>query len=994
MLDRSGWYPPGQVSYPPELPTYLKNVCDLKPIVGVPSDAEVIGIHAVILAANRVSGIPGMHDPSLLMGLADHLFSAQMAKYRSKYSLIVFPSDATYTPPALPAHVPVNLESVSGAPSDEEIIKAQDAVRSYQQFSHAPSMFDPHVNMEVSQHLFNLQMSRYMRHAGEHQPSAVPQAVTRPETSTPTIGRISHITDDSAIATNNAGTGANIVGANQSPHSVPTTHVHELLERSNQLAERFNVPLERSNELAERSAQPIDQSNRLPDHFAQVLERLTQIVEHAHQPTEQSNQLAERFNSLIERFNEVTEQLGRPAEQANRLAERSNQLVEQLNQPLQQSNRLVERFNQLFEGSNRLLAQILQPLQQSNQIAERLNRLIEGFNQPLQKSNEISEKANQLAEQATKSAEILEETMKRINRVLVGIQHAIVRLHKDNTLAALDCLVNEAGETPCMSKTNAFLSFRWLMLDQGCSLDDRIPVVISGVPQDLFIHRFWLGGFLRFYGIGAGLCQGSSLKLIRWQAGGFKVVNLITNVDRARIDAAVIRTLAPTMSSDPVDEACSPPGLPPYLKSVYDLKPIWGVPSDEEVIGIHAVIRMANKVIDVPGMGDSVLLAQLMEHLFNVQMGEFRYHSTYRGLALLEDTTFTPPALPVHVAVQLEPITGPPSEEEIIKVHNAVRSYHHFTNTPSIFDPHVEMELSQHLFNLQMARYTERAKKNRASSAPHKTPNSKLAKSVERAVDVAEETSATNNAGIGANTAGLIQPAERATEVDLHDAIERANRLAENANRLAERSNQLIERSNQLIERSNKIAEHTNQLLERSSQCLEQSNKHAGCFDELSKKVNQHLERPNQPSDQSNPMAEKLTKSAEKLEGIFGNINRVLVRIQHAIVRNHKGNTISALDCLTNEKGEIPITSKVTSERTFKRISPAVPHDPKNRLSVLINDVYQDSYFPDVGLGYFLRFYGIGEELCESTTDIGRLKPGKEKAARVLLSGYLSSCLA
>ncbi|CAE6527581.1 unnamed protein product, partial [Rhizoctonia solani] len=46
-----------------------------------------------------------------------------------------------------------------------------------------------------------------------------------------------------------------------------------------------------------------------------------------------------------------------------------------------------------------------------------------------------------------------------------------------------------------------------------------------------------------------------------------------------------------------------------------------GIPSDEEVIGIHAVIRMAHKFIDIPNMCDPALLARLSEHLFDVQMG-------------------------------------------------------------------------------------------------------------------------------------------------------------------------------------------------------------------------------------------------------------------------------------------------------------------------------------------------------------------------------------
>ncbi|KAG8692472.1 hypothetical protein FRC11_003597, partial [Ceratobasidium sp. 423] len=203
MADHPAWYPPGQVCSPPELPTYLKNVYDLKPIVGVPSDAEV---------------------------------------------------DAVYTPPALPTHISVELEPISGAPSDEEILKVQDAVRAYQHFSSVPSVFDPHMNMELSQHLFNLQMARYMRLAGERQPSSVSQeSATSP---TRIIERATIIAEGIPTTTNNPGTGADVTVVDHASQSVPAVDVRELMERSNQLPERFNVLLERSNELAERSSQP------------------------------------------------------------------------------------------------------------------------------------------------------------------------------------------------------------------------------------------------------------------------------------------------------------------------------------------------------------------------------------------------------------------------------------------------------------------------------------------------------------------------------------------------------------------------------------------------------------------------------------------------------------------------------------------------------------------------------------------------------------------
>ncbi|KDN33786.1 hypothetical protein RSAG8_13115, partial [Rhizoctonia solani AG-8 WAC10335] len=122
----------------------------------------------------------------------------------------------------------------------------------------------------------------------------------------------------------------------------------------------------------------------------------------------------------------------------------------------------------------------------------------------------------------------------------------------------------------------------------------------------------------------------------------------------------------------------SPPELPPYLKSINDLKPIAGVPNDDEVMGIHAVIRMAQKAVDIPGTGDPTLLARLYEHLFDAQMAKYRNRCL--SFVFPETTTYTPPALPVYVTVQLEPVTGTPSEEEVVKVQSAIRSYHQFAN--------------------------------------------------------------------------------------------------------------------------------------------------------------------------------------------------------------------------------------------------------------------------------------------------------------------------
>ncbi|KAG8755823.1 hypothetical protein FRC11_005754 [Ceratobasidium sp. 423] len=215
-------------------------------------------------------------------------------------------------------------------------------------------------------------MARYMRLAGENPSIPEPQATTRSEGPTHIVEQVHAIVDEASAATNNAGTGA--VGGLHTSQSVPGIDTHELMKRSNQLAERFNQLLERSNELVERCSQtPADQSGSQPftERFNQVLERLTQLIEQSHQPAERTDRLTERFNELFERFNQLTEQSHQPARRANELADRANQIAEKLIQS--------------------------------------------------------SERSNQLAELAVKPVEKLEDLLKNINRVLVGIQHAVVR---------------------------------------------------------------------------------------------------------------------------------------------------------------------------------------------------------------------------------------------------------------------------------------------------------------------------------------------------------------------------------------------------------------------------------------------------------------------------------------------------------------------------------------------------------------------------------------
>ncbi|CAE7230961.1 unnamed protein product, partial [Rhizoctonia solani] len=106
--------------------------------------------------------VPHLSNPELSLQLSQHLFSVQMAVYRTAYPLSILPGDNTYTPPPLPTHIPIALEPVVGSPSNDQINAAQDAMRIVESRRCGP-LFDPDLNAQLSQHLFNLQFARYVQ---------------------------------------------------------------------------------------------------------------------------------------------------------------------------------------------------------------------------------------------------------------------------------------------------------------------------------------------------------------------------------------------------------------------------------------------------------------------------------------------------------------------------------------------------------------------------------------------------------------------------------------------------------------------------------------------------------------------------------------------------------------------------------------------------------------------------------------------------------------
>ncbi|CUA67643.1 hypothetical protein RSOLAG22IIIB_07501 [Rhizoctonia solani] len=158
-----------------------------------------------------------------------------------------------------------------------------------------------------------------------------------------------------------------------------------------------------------------------------------------------------------------------------------------------------------------------------------------------------------------------------------------------------------------------------------------------------------------------------------------------------------------------------PPQLPPFLANVFNLKPIVGNPSHGEVKLVHDAVRALNNFLHTPELRDTDLSIELSQHLFDIQM--VCHRQKYPTNVLPSDVIYDPPSLPVHIPIELKPVTGPPSNEEVASVHAALRISESFVNVPSIFDPDLHIQLSQHLFDIQLARHVQRSITRRSASA-------------------------------------------------------------------------------------------------------------------------------------------------------------------------------------------------------------------------------------------------------------------------------------
>ncbi|CAE6463511.1 unnamed protein product [Rhizoctonia solani] len=194
------------------------------------------------------------------------------------------------------------------------------------------------------------------------------------------------------------------------------------------------------------------------------------------------------------------------------------------------------------------------------------------------------------------------------------------------------------------------------------------------------------------------------------------------------------------------DAALTPPQLPAYL-STFDLKPIVGKPTDEEVKAVHAAIRALNGVAHIPVLYDPNLSMQLSQHLFNVQLAVYREEYSIKLLPS-DKSTFTPPNLPSHIPGTLSKVIGAPSNDELKNVQSTLRNVENLAYNPQLFDADLSIKLSQHLFNLQFARYMqESAQGSFAPKVDSKEPHSAVLQASSAPCGVDPRSEDRNNVG-------------------------------------------------------------------------------------------------------------------------------------------------------------------------------------------------------------------------------------------------------
>ncbi|CAE6439904.1 unnamed protein product [Rhizoctonia solani] len=230
-----------------------------------------------------------------------------------------YPSHQVISPPGLSPYLvgEYKLESITGVPNDDEVIRIHAVLRVANKLVDVQGMSDPSLLSHISEHLFDVQMAKYIQRCAQTGPSPHESVAVSRSTE-----RTNEVTD---AQINNLGTGSNHAESYGSVQTTSDITIHDAIARSIQLAERSNQLIERSN---------------------QIVDRLTEVVERCSQPAERSNDPAEKFSELVGRLNEHLER-------SNHIAEASTKLVENLGGVLRNINRVLVRIQHAIVRSHR-----------------------------------------------------------------------------------------------------------------------------------------------------------------------------------------------------------------------------------------------------------------------------------------------------------------------------------------------------------------------------------------------------------------------------------------------------------------------------------------------------------------------------------------------------------------------------------------------------------------------------------------------------------------
>ncbi|KAF8596741.1 hypothetical protein BDV93DRAFT_513888 [Ceratobasidium sp. AG-I] len=401
-----------------------------------------------------------------------------------------------------------------------------------------------------------------------------------------------------------------------------------------------------------------------------------------------------------------------------------------------------------------------------------------------------------------------------------------------------------------------------------------------------------------------------------------------------------------------------PPDLPAYLADSFSLKAVIGVPTDEAVKAIHAVIRAVENVSVVPAMCNPALSMELAQHLFDVQMA--RHRDKFPVNVFTCSNTYTPPTLPSHINVTLGSVIGAPSDDEVKLVRTALRASESLTNIPAMYDPDLSMNLSQHLFDIHFDcpnLFETACHVQQSTEGYYITREPKAEAENIREVELPESPTITTErrrVPVG-SPPDIEQPVSRSEE----EGIPNAQAPLVECPGVVAGINTLTEKVHDAIEQLKASQEQTDQRLAEGT---------VASVNTLVEKTHSVIKQLKANQDRND---QRLVEMHDALKDSLENVTRMMVKLHNHSARGHN----SANDCIyhhiVNNDGEAPLSYDV----------PWVTNSS--------GYFYWDNASEST-IARYLLFYGIGKELIELGNS-PTLKTGKKSEARKILGRHTHS---